>query len=54
MDGELIVEALQEDFLEKNPIQFSESALKAAVEDTGFSTSEEAAIIERLRGLGYL
>lgn len=54
MDGRVMVEALESDFLERNPVSVAEGTWETAKEDTGFSRSEEAVIAERLKGLGYL
>jgi predicted AlkP superfamily phosphohydrolase/phosphomutase len=54
MDGRVMVEALSTDFVEEHDVEIAETSWEAAEEDTGFSTSEEAAVTERLKGLGYL
>lgn len=56
MDGQPLLEAFDDDYVKKNPVQYVESYEKATQsgesDDLDFELSEE--LEERLRGLGYL
>jgi predicted AlkP superfamily phosphohydrolase/phosphomutase len=58
MDGRVLVEALDEDFVEANPIEFE--AVEADAEETaddakqGFTQDESELIAKRLQALGYI
>jgi predicted AlkP superfamily phosphohydrolase/phosphomutase len=54
MDGQVMAEALPNDYLAKHPVHVAASTWEAADEETGFSPLEEAIVTERLRELGYL
>jgi predicted AlkP superfamily phosphohydrolase/phosphomutase len=54
MDGRVITEALEPEFLEQNQIRFVDSDWEGAQDSTGFTPTEEANITERLKDLGYL
>ncbi len=55
MDGDLVIQAVSEQYLEENPPQFSDYQRgETAEEISGFSTEEEEVIEDRLRSLGYL
>jgi hypothetical protein len=55
MDGQVMSEALTAQFHASHPIQISgESWLPSPDDHSGYSVEDEAAISERLKGLGYL
>ena len=53
MDGGVILEGLDTDYVSSNPVQKAE-AVAADVQAEGYSREDEAIIEERLRGLGYI
>jgi hypothetical protein len=58
MDGRVLVEALDEEFVEANPVEFE--AVDADVEEAaddgkrGFTQDESELIAKRLQALGYI
>jgi hypothetical protein len=58
MDGRVLVESLDEEFVEANPIEFE--AIEADTEETaddakqGFTQDESELIAKRLQALGYI
>ncbi len=54
MDGQVMIEALQNDYLKKHPVRVAAGSWEDAGQETGLSRSEEAEIAQRLRALGYL
>ncbi|NIN68139.1 MAG: hypothetical protein GTO63_26215 [Anaerolineae bacterium] len=54
MDGKVVEEMLEEEFLRKNPVRESSHLAGPIMEPVPYSKEEEATIEERLRGLGYV
>jgi hypothetical protein len=58
MDGRVLVEALDEQFLEANPIEFEavdpDVEADAAEAQRGFTQDESELIAKRLQALGYI
>jgi predicted AlkP superfamily phosphohydrolase/phosphomutase len=54
MDGRVLEEVLDEDFVKDNPVQRSEASRSSDSAGTTMSKEDEEAILERLRGLGYI
>lgn len=54
VDGEVLSEIVAESFLKQNAVRFADSAKTGAAAKTHLTAEEEADIISRLQGLGYL
>jgi len=54
MDGKVLVELFTKDFLASHPVEFAEPGEPAGPVSLTMSQEDEADIIDRLRGLGYL
>jgi len=54
MDGRVLKEAFEKEFLKKNPITFVNVSKKERKPEIGFSEEEEIMIKNRLRKLGYI
>jgi predicted AlkP superfamily phosphohydrolase/phosphomutase len=54
MDGHVLVEALTEDFNHMNPVRNTVSAEDHASDDAIYTEDEEAAVIAKLRDMGYV
>jgi predicted AlkP superfamily phosphohydrolase/phosphomutase len=54
MDGRVLSEAFQDDFLQAHAISYSEPSLVEGERGGGYSEAEEAEVRERLKGLGYI
>jgi predicted AlkP superfamily phosphohydrolase/phosphomutase len=54
MDGRVLEEAIQPDFLGQNPVKKGEAFATAEERPQGFDLDETRAIQERLQGLGYI
>lgn len=54
MDGEVLVRALTDDFNDKNPVTNSISSEKHSADDAIYTDDEEAAVIAKLRDMGYV
>jgi hypothetical protein len=55
MDGRVVQEIFEESFSRENEVRFSEaSGDRSRGHDEGYSDRDEAAIVERLKALGYL
>jgi predicted AlkP superfamily phosphohydrolase/phosphomutase len=54
MDGRVLTEAFEEDFLKDRPIVYREAEPDAAYQAASLSAEEQAVILERLKGLGYI
>lgn len=56
MDGKVLVDAISEDFLKENPIEYISEAKSdlPKIDSTGYSDTDAEKIGERLRDLGYL
>lgn len=54
MDGRVLTEAFEEDFLEGHPITYREAEPNTARQEMSLTAEEQAVILERLKGLGYI
>jgi predicted AlkP superfamily phosphohydrolase/phosphomutase len=54
MDGEVLIRALTEDFNHTNPVRNSMSAGQRSSDDAIYTRDEEAAVIAKLRDMGYV
>jgi predicted AlkP superfamily phosphohydrolase/phosphomutase len=54
MDGRVLTEAFKEDFLKEHPIAYREAELDTSRQETTLTVDEQAVILERLEGLGYI
>ena len=55
MDGKVLVDIFEEDFLKRNPIKYEEiKPQKEKKIPKGYSEEDKEKIKERLRGLGYI
>jgi predicted AlkP superfamily phosphohydrolase/phosphomutase len=54
MDGRVLTEAIDTEFLGSNQVRYQEAAAAAGPSEQEFSDEENADVIERLRGLGYI
>ncbi len=54
MDGRVVKEILEEEFLSGNPVRETEHLAGPTIDPTPYSEEEEKTIAERLRGLGYV
>jgi predicted AlkP superfamily phosphohydrolase/phosphomutase len=54
MDGRVLTEAFEEEFLKEHPIAYREAEPETARQETSLSAAEQAVILERLKGLGYI
>jgi len=54
VDGQPLREAFTDEYNQSNHVHYHESRLGPAGEDTGYAPDEEAAVIEKLRDMGYV
>jgi len=54
MDGRVLTEALQEEWMASHPIRYEREEEAGEKENLVYSESEEKEIREQLKGLGYL
>jgi predicted AlkP superfamily phosphohydrolase/phosphomutase len=54
MDGRVLTEAFEEAFLKEYPITYREAQPDATKQETGLTLEDQAVILERLKGLGYI
>lgn len=54
MDGKVLAEIIDDDFLTKHPVRYSSSGVKEDVSDIKYSEEEEKYIKDKLKGLGYI
>lgn len=54
VDGTVLVQAFTDEFSRANSVDYCEADLGHSAEDTGYSSGEEEAVIEKLRGMGYV
>ncbi|HLA82386.1 MAG TPA: phosphodiesterase, partial [Thermoleophilia bacterium] len=55
MDGRVLTTAFAPEYLAENPVKSSTVSVEAGKGgDAGYSSEEEALVMERLRGLGYV
>jgi len=54
MDGRVLLEAMEEEWVKKHPVQYTDSGGESQAPGRFYSRDEEKEIRERLKGLGYL
>jgi predicted AlkP superfamily phosphohydrolase/phosphomutase len=54
MDGRVLTELFPDDFVKRNPIVYAAATHEVDQEDLDLSPEDQAAVLERLRGLGYI
>jgi hypothetical protein len=54
MDGRVLAELIQDEYLRANPIRRSSAGSDLSSEETDLSSAENDEIIERLKALGYV
>jgi hypothetical protein len=54
MDGRVLTELIENEFLAEKKIETLPAIENCDIGDSGFSPEEDAEVIDRLKGLGYL
>jgi hypothetical protein len=54
MDGRVLTELFTEEYLEENPIVYGEPTSEGEQQSGEISVEDQAVILERLKGLGYI
>lgn len=54
MDGTVLEQAFTDDFNGANPVRNHDGGFGPLIEDTGYAADEEAAVLDKLRDMGYV
>jgi len=54
MDGKVLTQAINEEYLRKHPIQWTDERYQRGKGEASYSSEDETDIMERLKGLGYV